>query len=613
MTHIEDYALIGDRRSAALVGPDGSVDWLCLPRFDSSAVFAGLLGADAHGCWRLAPVSGGTTCHRAYLGDTLILRSDWYTPDGAVQVTDFMPPEGPQALIRIVEGRHGSVRMRSRLLARPDYGRVTPRTRRLGTNDAVAEAGPDAYVLEGSSPLDPPCATDPCAITATFTVAAGERHVFTLRHRPGHDHSHPHINAQRALLRTERFWTDWASRCTYTGPQRDAVVRSLITLKALTHAPTGGIVAAATTSLPEDLGGVRNWDYRYTWLRDAAMTLNAFLAAGYLEEAGAWRAWLLRTVAGDPEHLQIMYGVGGERRLTEHTADWLPGYEGSRPVRIGNAAATQFQLDVYGEVLDTLHRAHLAGLACDPDTTALVVELAGAVADRWREPDEGIWEVRGPRRHFVHSKVMAWVALDRALRILDTDPGTVVDGGIRDRLRRERDAIHREVCERGYDTERNTFTQFYGSRELDGALLLVPAVGFLPPDDKRVIGTVEAVQRDLTRDGLVLRYTSDPGHRGAVDGLPGSEGAFLACSFWLVDALTLIGRMDEARLLFDRLLALRNAFGLLAEEWDVSRRRQVGNYPQAFSHGPLVETAALLGVSPAATPIASATLAGAAT
>ncbi|MFF2616708.1 glycoside hydrolase family 15 protein [Kitasatospora sp. NPDC058046] len=587
---IEDYALIGDMQTTALVGRDGSVDWLCLPRFDSPAVFAGLLGTDEHGFWRLGP--GGDTAapavpadRRRYRGDSLILEQEWDTDGGTVRVVDFMPPRGTAApqLIRIVEGVSGTVRMRSALRMRFSYGRVVPWVRRVeegGQSRTVAVAGPDSVWLDGEAETYGRDLTT----YADFTVTAGERIAFALTWQASHLDAPKPPDAEGMLDATADFWHDWADQCTYQGPYREAVIRSLITLKGLTYAPTGGIVAAPTTSLPEDIGGERNWDYRYTWLRDAAITLSSLLRTGYRDEAKAWREWLLRAVAGDPENLQIMYGIAGERELTESSLDWLPGYEGSQPVRIGNGAAGQLQLDVYGEVVEALHLAHMTGLVRNDHAHQLQLRLIDYLEDHWQNPDEGIWEVRGPRRHFVHSKVMAWVAVDRTIELLErTD-----EQGPLERWRALRDTIHADVCEHGYDPDRNTFTQSYGSRELDASLLLIPQVGFLPADDKRVIGTIEAIQRELsTEDGFVLRYPTD----GGVDGLPGDEGAFLACSFWLADALALIGRTDEARELFERLLSIRNDVGLLAEEWDPRLKRQVGNFPQAFSHVPLIDTA----------------------
>ena len=589
---IEDYAIVSGLRSAALIGRDGSADWLCAPRFDSPACFAALLGDERHGHWLIAPTAsrvpgaqlGEVT--RRYQGDTLILETQWRTVGGVVRVIDFMPPlygEGP-VLVRIIEGVTGAVEMECVLRLRFGYGLVVPWMRKID-GAVVGVAGPDSVWLRTPIRLT----GREMAHQASFVVREGDRVPFALSWVPSHLGAPPEVDAEAALEHTRVFWTDWASRCTYSGRYREAVIRSLITLKALTYQPTGGIVAAATTSLPEDIGGVRNWDYRYCWLRDATITLEALLRTGYLDEAAAWREWLGRAIAGDPKDVQIMYGVAGERRLAEWEADWLPGYEGSAPVRIGNAAVNQLQLDVYGEVVDAITLGRQAGLSFDRHTWSLLRALLGFLEQNWSEPDEGIWEVRGPRRHFVHSKVMAWVAFDRAIRMADLGlPG-------RTQLwRAARDQIHAEVCEKGYDAKRGTFTQYYGSSELDAAVLLIPEVGFLPADDPRVVSTVETIQRELVRDGLVLRYTQPSpaaGGQADVDGLPGAEGAFLACSFWLANALQMIGRSDQAEELFDRLLALRNDLGLLSEEYDPRYNRQVGNVPQAFSHMPLIQTA----------------------
>ncbi|GHB42598.1 MULTISPECIES: glycoside hydrolase family 15 protein [Streptomyces] len=591
---IEDYALIGDMQTAALVCRDGTVDWLCLPRFDSHAVFAGLLGTEEHGFWRLGPAHAAdaappTAVRRRYRGDSLILESEWDTSRGTVRVTDFMPPrDGAPQLIRIVEGVTGRVPMRSALRMRFSYGRVVPWVHKH-EGRTVAVAGPDSVWF------DTECETYGKALTtySDFTVAPGDRIAFTISWEPSHKQPPALPEPEASLEATEEFWREWVDQCTYHGPYREAVVRSLITLKALTYGPTGGIVAAPTTSLPEEIGGVRNWDYRYTWLRDAAITLSSLLRTGYREEARAWREWLLRAVAGDPENLQIMYGIAGERELGEAELDWLPGYENSGPVRVGNGAAHQLQLDVYGEVTEALHLAHMTGLARNDYASLLQLKLIRYLEDHWDEPDEGIWEVRGPRRHFVHSKVMAWVAVDRTIKLIESGDA---DGPL-EKWRELRDDIHRDVCEKGYDKERNTFTQSYGSKELDASLLLIPQMGFLPPDDKRVIGTIEAIQRELsTSDGFILRYPTS-GEDAGVDGLEGDEGAFLACSFWMADDLAMIGRVDEARKLFEKLLALRNDLGLLAEEWDPVLQRQVGNFPQAFSHVPLIDTALRLTAS----------------
>ncbi|MFG3353814.1 glycoside hydrolase family 15 protein [Streptomyces sp. NPDC048001] len=583
---IEDYALIGDLQTAALVSATGSVDWLCLPRFDSAACFAALVGNEENGHWRIAPRGAGRCTRRGYVGDSLVLESVWETRTGTVRVLDFMPQrdEAPD-LVRIVEGVTGSVEMAATLRLRFDYGSVVPWMRRADGH-RVAVAGPDAVWLRS----EPQVKTwgQQFSTCSSFTVAAGESVAFVLTWHPSHKSRPPLIDPHESLRHTLEDWTAWASVCGYRGPYREAVVRSLITLKALTYAPTGGIVAAPTTSLPEELGGVRNWDYRFCWLRDSALTLGSLVSAGYHEEAAAWRDWLLRAVAGDPADLQIMYGIAGERRLPEFEVEWLGGYGGAVPVRVGNEAATQLQLDVYGEVIDSLFVCRQAGLPAERHAWNIQLSLLGFLESTWRQPDEGLWEVRGPRRHFVHSKVMAWAAADRAVRTLETDrslPGEAA------RWRAMRDEVHREVCEKGYDPVRNTFTQSYGSEELDAATLLIPHVGFLPGDDPRVLGTIEAVRRELAVGPLVRRYST----AGAgVDGLPGGEGTFLACSFWLTDALCMAGRHEEARELFEQLLALRNDVGLLSEEYDPAAERLLGNYPQAFSHIGLVNTALAL-------------------
>ncbi|WNI14958.1 glycoside hydrolase family 15 protein [Actinacidiphila sp. ITFR-21] len=584
---IEDYAIIGDLQTAALVGPDGSIDWLCLPRFDSAACFAALLGDPDNGRWRLAPRGAKRCARRSYRGDTLVLDTFWQTPTGTVKVTDFMPQrDHAPDLIRIVEGVAGEVVMRGELALRFDYGSVVPWVRHTD-GYRVAVAGPDSVWLRA----------EPAVLMygrnmrtyADFTVAAGEKVAFILTWHPSHEKLPRRAeDPYQALRHCLDDWDAWSARCVYEGPWRSAVLRSMITLKALTYAPTGAIAAAATTSLPEEIGGVRNWDYRYCWLRDAALTLNALISGGFLQEAHAWRDWLLRAVAGDPADLQIMYGISGERRLPEYEVPWLAGYEGSAPVRVGNAAAGQLQLDVYGEVLDCLHLARQRGLDDVAHAWSLQRALMDFLESKWREPDEGLWEVRGGRRHFVHSKVMAWVAADRAVRTVQAHPR--LKGDV-DRWRSMRAQVHAEVCEKGYDPVRNTFTQSYGSAELDAATLLIPQVGFLPPTDRRVLGTVAAVREELDHGGFVRRYSP---RAGAVDGLPGTEGAFLACSFWLADALHVTGREDEAVELFERLLAVRNDVGLLAEEWDPVAGRQLGNFPQAFSHVGLVNTALTL-------------------
>ncbi|MET9376684.1 glycoside hydrolase family 15 protein [Streptomyces sp. NPDC002992] len=583
---IDDYALIGDLQTAALVGRDGSIDWLCLPRFDSAACFAALLGDEDNGHWRIAPKDATTCTRRSYAGDSLVLETYWETRTGIVKVVDFMPQRDKAPdVMRIVEGVSGRVEMSSVLRLRFDYGSIVPWVRR-SDGHRVAVAGPDSVWLRS----EPPVKTwgQQYATCSSFTVGEGQKVAFVLTWHPSHEPRPALVDPYDALEHSLADWREWSARCTYEGPYRDAVIRSLITLKALTYAPTGGIVAAPTTSLPEELGGVRNWDYRSCWLRDSTLTLGALLSAGYVEEAAAWRDWLLRAVAGDPADLQIMYGPAGERRLPEMTLPWLRGYADSAPVRIGNAAVDQFQLDVYGEVMDSLDMARAAGIPAERNAWNLQLSLLNFLESNWRQPDEGLWEVRGPRRHFVHSKVLAWVAADRAVRALKMDPSLRGEAA---RWRTLRDEIHAEVCAKGYDPERNTFTQSYGSRELDAATLLIPRVGFLPPDDPRVVGTVHAVRKELTHGGLLRRYSTEG---VSVDGLPGGEGTFLVCSFWLADALRMTGREEEARELFEHLLALRNDVGLLAEEYDPVARRQLGNFPQAFSHVGLVGTAVAL-------------------
>ncbi|MCX4961052.1 glycoside hydrolase family 15 protein [Streptomyces virginiae] len=586
---IEDYALIGDLMTSALVGRDGSIDWLCLPRFDSAACFAKLLGEEENGHWRIAPLDAadGEPCtRRAYVDGSLILESYWETETGTVKVTDFMPQrEVAPDVIRIVEGISGTVRMRSTLRLRFDYGHVVPWVRR-SDGDRVAVAGPDSAWFRS----EPPVRTwgEGNSTRSQFPVTAGRRVAFVLTWHPSHRPRPEPCDPFDALDQSLADWREWTSQCRYEGPYQEAVIRSLITLKALTYAPTGGIAAAATTSLPEELGGVRNWDYRYCWLRDSTLTLGSLLSTGFLDEARAWREWLLRAVAGDPADLQIMYGIAGERRIPESELPWLRGYASSAPVRVGNAAVDQLQLDVYGEVIDSLHLARTAGLPSERHAWRIQLALLDFLERNWQRPDEGLWEVRGPRRHFVHSKVMAWVAADRAVRTLESDPS--LDGEV-ERWRAMRDEVHRDVCDRGYDPVRGTFTQYYGSEELDAATLLIPRVGFLPPDDPRVVGTVDAVRAELGSSGLVRRYSTTG---SPVDGLPGDEGAFLACSFWLTDALHMTGRREEARALFERLLAVRNDVGLLAEEYDPLAGRQLGNFPQAFSHVGLVNSALTL-------------------
>ena len=581
---IEDYGLIGDCHTAALVGRDGSIDWLCFPHFDSRACFAALLGEPRHGRWLLAPAAETRSVTRRYRKGTLILETDFETDDGEVRIIDCMPVSDERAdLVRIVEGLSGTVAMRMELIIRTDYGSIVPWVRRC--KDVLqAIAGPDTLELRTT------VATrgENMTTVAEFSVREGERIPFTLNYRASHENEQDAIDPERALRSTQRNWRKWSGRCSAEEPWREAVMRSLITLKALTYAPTGGIVAAPTTSLPEQPNGVRNWDYRYCWLRDSTFTLNALLLAGYHEEASSWLKWLSRAVAGKPEDLQTLYSITGRRRLDEYELSWLPGYCGAAPVRIGNAASRQFQLDIYGEVMDTLHLARAAGLELEAYTWRIQVALLKFLESHWRDPDEGIWEVRGPRRHFTHSKVMAWVAFDRAIKDVE-DFG--LEGPIA-HWKEVRAAIHAEVCARGYDAQRNTFVQSYESTLLDASLLLIPQVGFLPPDDSRVRGTVEAIERHLVVDGLVLRYSTDTD----VDALPPGEGTFLPCSFWLADCLALTGRRAEGLALFKRLLELRNDLGLLAEEYATGTGRQLGNFPQALTHMSLINTARLLAI-----------------
>jgi GH15 family glucan-1,4-alpha-glucosidase len=576
---IEDYALLGDCQTAALVSREGSIDWLCLPRFDSPACFAALLGGPEHGRWLLGPAGGGMARSRQYRPDTLVLETDFETEDGAVTVVDCLPIRADRPdVVRLVVGRRGRVHMRMELVIRFDYGSVVPWVTRL-EDGLGAIAGPDALRLRTSIALR----GEDLTTRADFTVSAGQRIGFDLTWCRSHEGWPAGLDVEDAIAATERWWGEWSGRCTYRGEWREAVLRSLITLKALTYAPTGGIVAAPTTSLPERLGGVRNWDYRYCWLRDATFTLYALMSNGYLDEARDWRSWLLRAVAGKPSQIQIMYGLAGERRLTEMELPGLPGYAGSTPVRIGNRAAEQRQLDVFGELLDTMHQAWRAGVGPGQDAWRLEKALIAYLESIWAEPDEGIWEVRGPRRQFTHSKMMAWVAFDRAIKAVERFG---MEGPV-ERWRGCRDAIRREVCAKGYDAKRGAFVQSYGSDRLDASLLMMPMVGFLPVSDPRVRGTIEAIQRELTTDGFVARYVTHP----EVDALPPGEGAFLLCSFWLADALAMLGRRDEARRQFERLLSVRNDVGLLAECYEPRAGRQVGNFPQAFSHVGLINTA----------------------
>ena len=579
---IEDYALIGDTQTAALVSSEGSIDWLCLPRFDSGACFAALLGDRTHGAWQIAPAGTSSSTTRRYRPNSLVLETTFTTPEGSVRLVDCMPVRGEAPdVVRLVEGVSGRVDMRMDLVIRFDYGRSVPWVRRTG-DALLAIAGPDALYLR--TPV--PTRGEDLSTVADFSVAAGDRVPFVLTWNPSHRPAPHPVDAVRAVDDTDKWWTDWSAQCTSVEPYRDLITRSLITLKALTYAPTGGLVAAPTTSLPEEIGGVRNWDYRYCWVRDATFSLYALMLGGYEAEAVAWRDWLLRAAAGAPDQLQTMYGAAGERRLPELVLDWLPGYEASAPVRIGNAASNQFQLDVYGEVMDCLHQARRAGVVDDdPSAWDLQLALMEFLEGHWRDPDEGIWEVRGPRRDFTHSKVMAWVAADRAVKAVEQFalPGPV------DQWRRLRSDIHAEVCRAGYDADRQTFTQSFGRPELDASLLMMALVGFLPATDPRVMGTVAAIERDLCANGFVLRYAGDS--LGEVDGLPGGEGAFLPCTFWLADNFLLQGRRADGEALFERLSMLANDVGLLSEEYDPVSGRLLGNFPQAFTHVALINTA----------------------
>jgi len=579
---IENYALVGDSHTAALVGSDGSIDWLCLPRFDSGACFAALLGGPEHGRWLLAPAAQPRRIRRRYRGESLILETEFDTDEGTVRVIDFMPLSDKRwDIVRIVEGLSGRVSLRMELEVRFDYGSIVPWVHRSG-GILLLTAGPDTLELAASVAIE----GENMKSVAEFCVSAGERESFVLNYHPSYADTGAALDADQALTETDGLWQEWSSRCTYRGRWRDTVVRSLITLKALTYKPTGGVIAAPTTSLPERPGGVRNWDYRYCWLRDATFTLNALLLAGYEDEAAAWREWLLRAVAGSPDDLQTLYGVTGVRRLDEYEVAWLPGYEESAPVRIGNAAAKQFQLDVYGEVMDTLHLARAAGLPPEPEAWKVQVALLKFLESHWELPDEGLWEVRGPRRHFTHSKVMAWVAFDRAIKDAEQDG---LEGPI-ERWRQLRDAIHTQVCEKGFDSRGNSFVQSYDTTYLDASLLLIPQVGFLPAEDPRVVGTIAAIEHNLVVDGLVLRYSTATN----IDALPAGEGTFLPCSFWLADSYLLTGRRQEGEALFERLLSLSNDVGLFAEEYDTRGKRMLGNFPQALTHMALVNTALLL-------------------
>ena len=583
MPAIEDYALLGNLQTAALVSREGSIDWCCLPRFDSGACFAAILGSSQDGRWLLAPTSNTERVSRRYRHDTLILESLVETVEGSVRIIDFMPPRSKASeIVRIVEGLTGEIEMRSELVIRFDFGRIVP-WMQTSDGDHVAIAGPDALCYR--TPVE--AHGEEMKTVSTFTVSPGRRVPFVLSWFPSHEPRPEQTDGETALGETEEYWQSWAAQCGHAGAYHEEVHQSLLVLKALTYAPTGGMVAAPTTSLPESIGGPRNWDYRFCWLRDATLTLLAMLRSGYHEEATTWRQWLLRAVAGDPADVQIMYGIAGERRLDERELDWLAGYEGSRPVRVGNAASTQLQLDVYGEILDALYQAQVHGAPDDPNVWSVAQKMLEWLEEGWRVEDAGIWEVRGPARHFTHSKVMAWVAFDRAVRFHEE----FGDDGPVERWRSIRDEIHADVLARSWNAEKQAFAQSYGSDELDASVLLMPLVGFLPATDERVRSTVEAIRRELTVNGLVLRYRAQ---QAGVDGLPGGEGVFLPCSFWLAGVLALQGERAEARELFERLLDLRNDVGLLSEEYDPVGLRQLGNFPQAFTHLALVETALIL-------------------
>ena len=585
MTKIEDYGFLSDTQSCALVSRDGCIDWLCLPRFDSPACFASLLGEGKNGRWRFFTDENDVQLRRRYRGDSLILETEIKTNSGAVRLIDFMPPRGTNPdVVRIIEGLDGEVKLYMELIIRFEYGLIIPWVRR--EHDGLeAIAGPDGLILR--TPVE--THGQDLTTVAEFTVRKGQRIPFVLTWFASHEEPPRAINAEHALSDTEEYWRDWSQRWDYQGPWRDSIIRSLIVLKGLTYAPTGGLVAAATTSLPEHIGGVRNWDYRYCWLRDATFSLVTLLRAGYRDEAAAWRGWLLRAIAGSAAQMQIMYGVMGERSLDEREIEWLDGYEKSKPVRVGNAASNQFQLDVFGEVLLAMHESQLAGLETSEPDWRLQVELMRFLESNWDQPDEGIWEVRGGRKQFTHSKLMAWVAFDRAIKLAQAC--NCAAGDHVERWAIIRDQIHREVCQYGYNSTKNAFTQSYGSDSLDASLLMMPRVGFLPATDPRVRGTIEAIERELMHEGFVLRYrVSDEN----VDGLPGQDGAFIPCSFWLANSLYMIGRKADAKAMFERLLTLQNDLGLLSEEYDPVAKRQLGNFPQAFTHFALVNSARIL-------------------
>ncbi|MEJ1977316.1 MAG: glycoside hydrolase family 15 protein [Acetobacteraceae bacterium] len=580
---IEDYALIGDCKTSALVGRNGSIDWLCWPRFDSAACFAALLGNADNGHWLIAPAAAQPRVTRAYRDGGLVLETLFETPTGTVALVDFMVPEAlDSTIVRIIEGRSGSVAMTMAMVLRFDYGASIPWVTRLEDDAICAIAGPEMTLLRSSAPLEGRGMTT----VADFTIEAGQSAWFTLTHRPSHLPAPPAVDAAAALAKALAYWTEWADRCTYRGAYQAAVRRSLVVLKALTYGVTGGIVAAPTTSLPEQLGGTRNWDYRFCWLRDATLTLYSLMHAGYFEEAAAWRDWLHRSVAGSPDQIQIMYGIGGERRLTEWEVPWLGGYQGAAPVRIGNAASEQLQIDMYGELTEALHQARTGGLAWPPESWELQCAIIEHLETIWRLPDEGIWEVRGGPQLFTYSKVMAWVAFDRMVQDVEQHG---LDGPV-ERWRAVRDEIHATVCEQGFNPQKNAFVQAFGSDQLDASCLIIPLVGFLPHDDPRVLGTTAAVERELLKDGFVLRYSTADSR----DGLPPGEGAFLACSFWLVDNWHMQGREAEALALFERLVGLSNDVGLLSEEYDPAKKRFTGNFPQAFTHTALISSALTL-------------------
>jgi GH15 family glucan-1,4-alpha-glucosidase len=582
---IEDYGFLSDTQTAALVGRNGSVDWLCFPRFDSAACFAALLGEPKNGRWLIAPADDSVRVTRRYRGHTLILETIFETRDGAVRLIDFMPPRGTNPdIVRIVEGVRGKVLMRMELIIRFDYGEVVPWVRKCGDGLEVI-AGPNALILR--TPIE--TRGEDLTTVAEFEVAGGESAPFVLTWYQSHEKPPRAIHPKHALRDTEKYWKDWAGCCEHKGKWKDAVVRSLVTLKGLTYAPTGGIVAAATTSLPEKIGGVRNWDYRYCWLRDATFTLFALTRSGFVGEARSWRGWLLRAIAGSPSQMQILYGMHGERRLPEFEIEWLAGYENSKPVRIGNAASNQFQLDVYGEVMSSMYHAQQAGIEIEETDWAMQKALMKFLESHWQEPDEGIWEVRGGRKHFTHSKMMAWLAFHRGVRLIE-EAGLPANGEL-ERWKKIRDQIHQEVCARGYNPKVKAFTQYYGGDVLDASLLMMPMIGFLPIADERVRNTIVAVERDLVVDGFVLRYLPEEEN---VDGLPGNEGVFLPCSFWLAICLNWLGRKEEAHEFFERLLTLQNDLGLLSEEYDPREKRLLGNFPQAFTHVSLVVAAQFL-------------------